>query len=304
MKSTCRTLVVLTLGIALVVATGAVRFFAMERYVTAQTREDVYYLPSPDVLPLLSFGYREALADLLWTRALVYIGEEMRAGATAGHVFDYADALLSLDPDFRAVYHWVATAGLYRPMGVTPDDIDRTLEIMRRGLERFPEDGELAWSLGATLAFELPPLLDDPEARDAARSEGADFLAIATRLGAAPRWAVLSNATILARVGRNEAALRHLEEMYEMISDPGVRLEMEAAIASLRNRAHAEAFVESHHAEERRRAEELPYFSADLYFLVGPRPVVDWRNAYREGFAREAFHDEPYVHEAQPPQQR
>lgn len=278
--------------LAAAIGASALRARATEQLVASQTYEDVYYLPPPDWLPALSLGHREALADLLWMRALVYFGSEMVERGALAHVYDYTEAMLALDPDFRAVYRWIGTAGVYRPGAITAGDVEGAVEIMRRGMERAPDDGQLAWILGATLAFELPPLLDDDAERDAARAEGADYIAIATRLGAAPQWAVLSSATILQRVGRAESAVRHLEDMYAMVSDPSLRAEIEAGIAAMRDQAYAEAFVEASRDEERRWLRDMPYVDRDLYFLLGEAPGDDWRSSFREGFAAGAL-DEP-----------
>jgi hypothetical protein len=275
-------------GLVLLAAIGAgvLRARVMDHALASRRYEDVYYVPPPQWLPVVSLGWREALADVLWMRALVYFGDEVIAQGALAHVFDYTDAMLVLDPDFRAVYHWIGTAGIYRPQEPSPADVRRAIDVMRRGIDRFPDDGELAWTLGASLAFELPPLLDDERERDEARSEGADYLALAARLGAAPEWAALANASILDRVGRTDAAVRHLEEMYASVQDEDVRAQIAEAIAAMRSQMEAEAFVEATRAEEEARAGELPYLDEDLYFLVGPRPVTPWREVYRDGFGR------------------
>lgn len=265
---------------------------AMDHYVASETYEDVYYVPPPEWLPVFSLGYDEALADLLWSRALVYFGEEMHETGGLRHVFDYTDAMLALDPDFRAVYGWIGTAGMYRPQAITAAEAQRTIEYLRRGHERFPDDGELAWTLGAALAFELPSLLESDDAKQAARSEGAEYLMLAARLGAGPDWLALTGASLLSRVGRAEAAVAHLEELYAMASDERARQEIAAAIAGLRSDAYAAGVVEANRTEDERRARELPYLSPSLYFLVGPRPIARCREVYRDGFVHDAFAEE------------
>lgn len=283
-------LVVLGAGAVAARARPAARVAAATRY------EDMYYLPPAEWLPTLSLGYRAALADLVWMRALVYFGDEMIHRGQLAHVFEYAEAMLALDPDFQAVYHWIGVAGVYRPSEVTAEQVRTAVDIMRRGLERFPDDGRLAWEIGSTLAFELAPLLrDDPAARDATRAEAADYIAMAARRGAAPPWAVLSGASLLRRAGRVDAAVRHLEQLYALVQDESVRFEIEARLAELRSVAYAEQFAAANEEEELRRLRELPYVPADLYFLVGPRPPVDWRAAFRHGLAREMLRSESVV---------
>jgi len=221
----------LFIGVASVAAAG-LRKGALEHALAGERYEDVYYLPPAEWLPAFSLGWDEALADLLWIRALIYFSDEFLSQGALAHVFDYTEAMLALDPDFRAVYRWIGTAGIYRPHEVSPEQIRRSVAIMRRGLDRFPDDGELAWAIGASLAFELAPLLTDRREREAVRAEGAEYLMMAARLGAAPEWAVLSNAAILDRIGRADAAARHLEEMYARVNDEGVRARIAAALAA------------------------------------------------------------------------
>lgn len=265
--------------------------------VASTTYEDIYYLPPADWLPVLSMGYRHALADVLLIRSLVYVGEEYHQRGGADHVFDYMDGVLALDPRFEGAYHWVATAGLYQTEGIGREEVVRTLATLERGVAELPESGLLEWDLGATYAFEAPPYAESPAERDAWLLAGADHLMRASRLGAAPPWAVLSNARLLLRVGENERAIEHLEEMYSTVDDPTLREEIALRIAEMRNDTYANAFVEEADAIEERRLRELPYVHPELYFVLGPRPPADEVSSLRDGFAAHAFDDEIVLHE-------
>jgi hypothetical protein len=288
----------MALALGLAVVLGALanvpRLGAMERYLATSGYEDHYYLPAPDWLVPFSLGHREALADLVWLRALVYYGDEFVDRGDVEHVFDYAEAMLALDPDFRAVYAWIGTAGVYRPQDVTAEDVGRAIDIMERGVARFPDDGELAWEVGATLAFELPHLQQgDRAAQDRSRERGATYLMRASELGAAPAYAVLTSASLLARVGRAELAASHLEEMYAVTSDPDLRAEIAARIESIRSESFGRAFVEENARFEDRWSREMPYAPASLYFLAGPVPVIDVNAGLRDGFAAHVLDDQP-----------
>ncbi|MGF1466483.1 MAG: hypothetical protein ACFCGT_10135 [Sandaracinaceae bacterium] len=276
----------IALVLALALATDRLRAHAHEAYVGAQRYEDIYYLPPPAWLPVFSLGYDEALADALWMRALVYFGDEFLHEGAVRHVFDYGEAIATLDPDFRALYRWIGTAGMYRPQAITAEDIERTVAFMQRGAQRFPNDGELLWEIGAALAYELPPMIEenDPAAGDRARARAAPYLMAAVRLGAGPDWAALANAALLDRVGRAEQAASHLEDMYAQVHDPQTRARIAQRIEALRSRARAEAFVERMSALEAKRRAELPYLDATQYLLIGPRPPVDEEQAFRDGF--------------------
>ncbi|MDQ3035272.1 MAG: hypothetical protein M3Y87_22905 [Myxococcota bacterium] len=273
------------------------RLRALDHHEASKTYEDVYYLPPSQWLPLISLGHQEALADLIWMRSLVYFGDEIVHRGRSRHVFEYTEAMLELDPDFHAVYRWIATAALYGNAELTPTDVRRAVAVMERGLERFPDDGKLAWDIGATLAFELPPLIEDPEEEEAARRDAAPFLMMATRLGHAPAWMALTNATILNRIGEAETAAQHLEEMYAITRDEATRQQIADAIVQLRSQVYAETFVEMNRAEEERRQRELPYVSPALFSLIGSTEEEDWRDTYRDGFARSLDDDDPVLAE-------
>ena len=242
---------------------------AMNHFLATQTYEDIYYLPPPQWLTVMSLGYRRALADLIWMRALVYFGDEFQHRGAVQHVFKYGDSLLTLDPDFRRVYGWVGVAGVYTPRTAPFEYIERSVEVLRRGAQRFPNDGSLAWDTGATIAYELVPRLDkDDPRRERLRQEATEHMQSAARLGAGPEWLVLSNATQLRKLGETERELRHLEEMYSIVRDPDVKAQIEIRLTQLRDEAHAEAFRQANLEFEERRREEFPYVPPVLYFFL------------------------------------
>jgi hypothetical protein len=241
----------------------------MDHYLETQTYEDIYYLPPPQWLQVMSLGHRRALADLIWLRALIYFGDEFENQGAVKHVFNYGDSMLALDPDFRRVYRWVGVAGVYTPTGSSREYIERSIDVLRRGVERFPSDGELAWDAGATITYELLPNLpkDDPN-RERLEAEGNDYMMSAARLGTGPAWLVLTNATSLRKLGETDRELRHLEEMYAVIRDPNVKAQIEHRLSQLRDRAYAEAFRSANEEFEQRRLEEFPYLPSTLYFFM------------------------------------
>ena len=262
-------IVALTLLIAAFAGVWTLRGRAMDDYLATRSYEDIYYLPPPQWLDVMSLGHRRALADLIWLRALIYFGEEFEHQGAVRHVFSYGEAMLALDPDFRRVYRWVGVAAVYTPLGSTNAVVERAIDVLRRGIERFPEDGQLAWDAGATIMYELLPNLpeDDPR-QERLRMEGNEHMMAAARLGAGPDWLVITNATALRKLGEKERELRHLEEMYAIVRDPKVRSEIEIRLSQLRDEAYAEAFRSANEEFEERRLEEFPYMPASLYFFV------------------------------------
>jgi hypothetical protein len=282
----------LALVAALVLVLVPLRFAARTHAAQHTTYEDLYYLPPAQWLPVLSLGHNVALADLLWIRSLVYVGDEYGDRGAMRHIFDYTETMLTLDPEFEAAYHWIATMGLYQPGGIERADLLTTVSLLERGVERVPESARLQWDLGATLTFESAPYAENDAERDEWRLRGIEHLMIATRRGAAPPWMVLSNTSMLLRVGASEQALAHLEEMYAAVDDEETRATIAARIAELRGESHAEAFVEESDAIEEARAHAFPYIHPHLYFLLGPRPPIDIDSSLRDGYAAHAFDGE------------
>jgi hypothetical protein len=262
-------IIALVLMLASLAGVWSLRNRAMDHYLATQTYEDIYYLPPPEWLQVMSLGHRRALADLIWLRALIYFGDEFENRGAVKHVFNYGDAMLALDPDFRRVYRWVGVAGVYTPTGSPPEFIERAIDVLRNGVARFPDDGQLAWDAGATIMYELLPNLpeDDPD-RERLKAEGNEHMMTAARLGAGPDWLVITNATTLRKLGEKDRELRHLEEMYAIVRDPAVKAEIEIRLSQLRDEAYAEAFRHANEEFEQRRLEEYPYMPPALYFFV------------------------------------
>lgn len=271
MEAKMRTALVILMSFA---ATTLTRQRAMSNYLEAQRYEDIYYLPSPGWLHVLSFGHHEAAASLIWMQALVYVGDEFANSGDVEHAFRYADAILSLDPDFRRAYSWAATAGLYRPSPPSIEDGLRAASYLERGVARFPDDGELAWELSAVYSYELPSLTQDPREKQRYRELGADHMIAAARMGAGPDWLALSNASTLETLGRIDQAVRHLEEMYAIVDDAELREEIATRLEGLRAESLAQALRSTNADLARRAQRDFPWVPTDFYVLLGDRVIA------------------------------
>jgi hypothetical protein len=248
---------------------GQARFLAAEKY------EDVYYLPPPAWLSAISLGHKEALADLLWLRSLVYFADELDHKGEVKHLYDYTDAMLRLDPQFRKVYLWVSSCALYRTGTITDRDARNAIAYLERAVRLFPDDGELAWTLGATYLYELVPLLSNEADQLEAKRQGLEHLKVAAMRGAGPRWLALTTAAELGKLGQTEQEITHLEQVYGQVSDPTVKTQIEMRLARLRSSAYAEALRRTFSELEAARARDFPYLDRELYLLVGKRPPFD-----------------------------
>ncbi len=244
-------------------------------FLSSRTYEDIYYLPPPQWLGLFSLGHREAAAGMIWLKALIYFGDELVHRGDVSNLYAYTDAMLTLDPYFKKVYHWSSTSALYRPGHLGPDDAWQAIGYLERGVRLFPDDGRMAWELGATYLYELIPLLVDPEEKAEARRKGIEHLRVATLRGAGPAWLALTAASELGKLGHREQQIAHLQEVYSQVDDPRTKERIEDQLARLRSEAFADALRATHEQLESERLESFPYLDMDLFVLVGSKPAFD-----------------------------
>jgi hypothetical protein len=256
-------------GLALCIR--VIRLDAFDKRQAGQRFEDIYYLPRPDFLPVLSLGYRDALADLIWCKSLVYFGDQLGHRGIVKFVFEYSDAILALDPDYRAAYRWAATASMYRPTPVSLADGRHGASYLQRAVDRWPDDGELEWDLGSLLRFELMPLEADPAAKRALMERAAPHLEAAARLGAGPPWLALNNAKLLNTLGRTDQAIRHLEELRVTINEPSILRDIDYQLRKLKTASYLEAARVADADYQQAHDQSYPYLSDGLFWLLGPK---------------------------------
>jgi hypothetical protein len=275
---------VLSLGLAALFGAEWCRSRAQLYFAQTQQYDAVYYLPPDDYLIVGSLGYRAAVADLIWMKALVYYGEELGQHGDVQHLYRYGDAMIALDPDFKRVYRWIASCSLYRTGNVTAADARTAIRYLEVAARRFPDDGELAWDLGANYVYELVPMLPQGEEREAVKKKGLEFLEAAVARNAGPEWLVLQTSSAMAALGRTEQAIRHLEDVYATASDPSVKQSIEYKLAQLRTASYAEALRRSHEDFIAAHKRDFPYLSPTLYILVGSRPACGGDAWLAQGF--------------------
>lgn len=155
------------------------------------------FLPDGREMDLAATGQEEALADLLWARAVLTFGERWGADQSAEWVEWMHRMVLvvtELDPHWRTPYFYGSS--LMRVLG----DVDASDEILRRGFRELPNDPFFPFSLGMNCYV----YREDPGC--AARW----FEVAATKPGAA-RWVAGAAARMREDAGDRRAAIAYLE---------------------------------------------------------------------------------------------
>ena len=238
-----------------------------------QTDESSYFLPSEDWLVPTSLGYREALAGLIWVRLLTYFGEQHEVRGQFDHMERYLFAVTELDPYFYRAYTWGSVAAMYNGMPITRDAIELSIEMLRRGLVYFPNDGDLHYFIGFQHYFELSAVVSGDE-RERVRQIGMDEICTGAILGGGPPYLPLLCSSLNERAGFDQIAQERLAQTLLDVRDERTRIRIEERMEGMMAADISHTIMR--HASELREGWEnnLPYAPLSLYLLTGPRPVV------------------------------
>ena len=239
---------------------------------------DTLVMPPLQVLRLLSFGHTEMAADLVAARANVYFGSQVASRGEQRWLARTLNTAVDLDPRFHRLYLRGAAMLVYNGRDINVESLLGANQLLERGGREFPGDWELPFQRGFNLLFELPKLVgeDDPRALDW-RQQGVEALRQATLLDGVPPWLPSLAARMLTKEGGEELAIRHLEQTFEVTSDPATRAEIAGKLAQLHGRRLADELAAGAAALQRQVAESYPYAPEAFSLILGPRarPGVD-----------------------------
>jgi hypothetical protein len=260
----------------LLAATGTAAF-ALHEDVAARRdafppEVDISYVPPAAQLRWMSLGYREALADLLWVRALVFSGANL--GSTDIVATDrYVEAITGLSPRFARVYTWGGITAVYAGTGkITRDQVERAIRIYRRGLEEFPEDHEILYPFGMLLTHQVSSTEGYTEEEKAALAEeGVEMIRLAAAFGADPlvrRYA----ATLVSERAGDQLAIQFLESQLAQTEDEKHRRLLRLKLSQLAGHDTVEAIERTREEFFAELKEHAPYVPDTLWAVIRPEP--------------------------------
>lgn len=112
-------------------------------YKSERAESDVVYLPSTEALRLVSLGYEELTADLLWLRIVTYYGEWKQGDHGMNFFRELAYRVVELDPHFVDAYRFAAL--------VLADDLgamDEAIALLEKGMVEMPDSWWLPFEAG------------------------------------------------------------------------------------------------------------------------------------------------------------
>lgn len=259
-----------TAGIVAALAIGGARVAreAAERE-APQVIADEPYAPAPETAPLVTLGYRELFADLLFLRLKGYFGGREN---TANGVAALVEAIIALDPQYHRIYEWGGRAITLAGHGLDNAAYQRAIAVLDAGAREFPDDWRLPYLAGEIYTQDLQT--SDAAERRAWDERGTLLTESAIRKPNAPAEAATWAATMRTRLGQHQRAVDGLREMLLVTNDDKARARLLAKLADLENSGASE--LASELLEARRSFESAwlanrPAVPASMYVLIGPR---------------------------------
>lgn len=115
---------------------------------------EVLYLPNGTALELLSFAYRNALANILWFNTINYFGKHYATDQSYRWLFHMCDLVTTLDPRADHVFRFGGVILSWE--GKVPE---KSIELLTKAIRHFPEDWEFYYQRGFTYMY----FLDDAD---------------------------------------------------------------------------------------------------------------------------------------------
>lgn len=265
------------LFVTAVVGVSIVRPKLVEALDGTQQAVEIYTLPPPEALPAVSLGYRSALADLLFTKAIIAHAQHSERKQRYDAIADYLEAIIALDPTLRDVYRFADTLIVYHAVGEpTPELLRRAWRILETGLELRPGDADLWLSSGQFMAFIAPQWLKDEEEKKVFQAIGARQLSRAAELAGEGRenisWQALAAVGVYTKAGERQAAISHLERAYLVTDSEEMREQIAVRLQALRQDAELDRIKRMTETFSQRWRDDLPFVSRTKLLVLGP----DW----------------------------
>jgi hypothetical protein len=195
---------------------GASLIFPLQRHIdevrsVSQKVEELRFVPSGPLLRAASMGYREFAADLLWLKAVQFVGGKDRTGKGYDWLYHVLDVVTDLDPKFYDSY-WLGALSL----SVLGDHPDQSIRLLHKGIVEITDRWELPFYLG----FNYYYFLNDFK-------NAAVYMEKASVLPGSPPFLTTLTAKLYAEAQSPMTGLNFIKSVYMTTEDLQIREELE-----------------------------------------------------------------------------
>ena len=137
----------------IVVAAILISLYTIQRHLDTirsdwPDKEELLYLPSGNMLTIVSLGFDQLVADILYIRMIDYFSTHLMTDHTYVWFYHIADLITTLDPHFRFPYIF---AGLM--LNLEGGQFENARKILIKGERVFPNDWYFPFALGLNYFF-------------------------------------------------------------------------------------------------------------------------------------------------------
>ena len=104
------------------------------------------YIPTGNVIPYITLGYDQLLANVFWLKASLYFGEKYLSDKKYIYLYHLLDLVTDLDPRFLVPYIF---GGVVLPLEANA--VDEGIQLLEKGLAYIPDDWRIWFHLGFKL---------------------------------------------------------------------------------------------------------------------------------------------------------
>ncbi len=252
MTATRRVNLVATAVLLVSMAGAMATLYGIDRTPRGSVAQEALYLRSSTVLRRLSLGYTGLLADIYWTRAVQYFGQQHHNGSSDFHLLaPLLQVTTELDPRLLPAYQF--GANLLAPQPPNGAGLPGSaLALTKYGIEHNPDQWRLYYDLGFVYYTEL---------KDYAKA--ADAFAQGAQLPVTSQFMPILAARMAQHAGEFDTARMLWFTAYQSTKDPLVRQNVVQHLRALQvdeDVTQLERVVENYREKTRR----LPVSMGDL----------------------------------------
>jgi hypothetical protein len=168
-----------------------------------QNVQSFSYLPSGRYLRVAALEFREVTADILWFRAIQFVGGRDPSGLGYEWFYGVLDRVTDLDERFAYVYQFGGVV-----LSILSDHVDLSNAILEKGLKNVPTSWQIPFDLGFNYLYHL----HDP-------LRAAHYMEIASRLDGHPPYLPFLAARLYQAGEDFDTGLLLLEALYRTTTD-------------------------------------------------------------------------------------
>lgn len=252
MKVTRRVTVAACMALALSLAGAVAMLNRIDRIRRGTETQEALYIRSANVLRRLSLGYTGLLADIYWTRAVQYFGQQHQTGTGDFRLLaPLLEVTTELDPRLLPAYQFGSNFLAPKPPGGAGLP-GAALSLMKYGIEHNPDQWRLYYNLG---------FLYYTEFKDYAKA--ADAFAQGAKLPVTNEFMPILAARMAQHAGEFDTARLLWRTTYDSTKEPRIRQNAVEHLVALRvdeDVTRLEEIVEKY----RQQTGRLPASMSDL----------------------------------------